>query len=82
MHSIRFFLGISLLAMLGCSAKHSETATDIPEVTITESQSQPQGMLTQAQQETLEKAKQVDKLLQETQEKNLKQIDEMTDGKE
>ncbi|HWV16133.1 MAG TPA: hypothetical protein VN030_11950 [Cellvibrio sp.] len=82
MHSIRFLLAISLLALLGCSAKHSETAADTPEVTTAKSQSQPQGVLTHAQKETLEKARQVDKLLQETQEKNLNKIDEMTDGKE
>lgn len=53
--------------IVSCSPKHTETPPE----------KKPEGVLTEAQKKTLEKANQVDDLLKDTNEKHLKAVDEM-----
>ena len=59
-----FLLGISLLMLInGCAPKQTDN--------------KPTGVLTENQEKTLKKAKQVESLLEETNNQRIKQIDTM-----
>jgi len=68
MRIISFLLSLTLAVfILGCSPKQTDKQPD----------EKLNGVLTDAQKKTLEKANKVDDLLKETNEKHLKEIDEM-----
>lgn len=63
-----FLFSVILASLIfGCSPKHANTQPE----------KKPEGVLTEAQKKTLEKANQVDDLLKDTNEKHLKAVDEM-----
>ncbi len=63
----KYFILVALtLLIMGCSPK--------------EPNSKPQGVLTDGQKQTLEKAKQTEAIIKKATEENLKQVDSTNDG--